>query len=244
MANSRVLWLGPEDPPDTFPPLTSALKEPDGLLAAGGDLSAERLLYAYRSGIFPWYEEGQPLLWWSPDPRCVFLPGDHHVSRRLRRSLRQSTAELRFNTAFSEVISACAGPRRSEQGTWITAEMISAYENLRTLGWAHSVELWDAGELLGGLYGLAIGRAFFGESMFSAGADASKIVLLQLATMLDTGAFDLVDCQVVSSHLLRQGARVMPRDKFLRSLAAACQDPVRFENWPTGPISCSRLCPE
>ena len=145
MSNSRVMWLGPDDPPGRFPPVTAALREPDGLLAAGGDLSRDRLLYAYRHGIFPWYEEGQPLVWWSPDPRCVFMAGDFHVSRRLRREGRRSLAELRFNTVFSAVMSECAGPRRSQQGTWITPAMQHAYRDLHDRGWAHSIEVWQSG---------------------------------------------------------------------------------------------------
>lgn len=241
MTNSRVTWLNPGDPADSFPPITNALNEPDGLLAAGGDLSTERILYAYRNGIFPWYDDGQPLLWWSPDPRCVFRPGDFHVSRNLQRAVRQSRSEIRINSAFAEVIRACAGPRRSEQSTWITADMIAAYDRLHTLGWAHSIEVWDCNELCGGLYGIAIGKAFFGESMFSHSSNASKMALLQLASMLDSGLFDLLDCQVISSHLMRLGAQMLPRAKFAQILETACRDRKRFENWPNAPILCSRL---
>lgn len=241
MTNSRVTWLNPEDPADSFPPIAAALSEPDGLLAAGGDLSAERLLYAYQNGIFPWYDDGQPLLWWSPDPRCVFRPGDYHVSRSLQRALRRSGAEIRINYAFAKVIRACAGPRRSEQGTWITPEMIAAYEHLHALGWAHSIEVWNCDQLWGGLYGLAIGKVFFGESMFSYRSNASKMALLQLALMLDSGQFDLLDCQVISNHLLSLGAQMLPRAKFAQHLEVACHVPERFENWPIAPILCSRL---
>lgn len=241
MSNSRICWLPPDCPADSFPAVTTALDEPDGLLAAGGDLSPERLLRAYRNGIFPWYDEGQPLLWWSPDPRCVFLPGDYRISRRLRRSLRTSSAEIRIDTAFADVIRACAGARRSQQGTWITADMIDAYYRLHELGWAHSIEVWDSGSLVGGLYGLAIGAAFFGESMFSTSPNASKFALLVLAGMLDSGAFTILDCQVVSGHLLSLGARTLPRSRFVQQLESACSAPKRFENWPTAPISCSRL---
>lgn len=232
MSNSRVFWLSADDPPDRFPPVAIALREPDGLLAAGGDLSKERLLYAYRQGIFPWYDEGQPLLWWSPDPRCVFKAGDFHASRRLRRECRRSAAELRFNTAFSEVVAECAGPRRSQQGTWITAAMKRAYRNLHDCGWAHSIEVWQAGKLVGGLYGLMIGTAFFGESMFSLEANASKIALRYVTSLLDSGAVTVLDCQVVSSHLTNLGARIIPRAEFVRDLASACDGARPYTGWP------------
>ena len=241
MNNGRVIWLSQDDPPDSFPPVSAALAEPDGLLAAGGDLSSERLLRAYQSGIFPWYDEGQPLLWWSPDPRCVFLPGDFHVSRKLQRELRRSSAELRVNTAFPEVIRECAGPRRSEQGTWITPDMIEAYERLHDQGWAHSIEIWESDRLVGGLYGLAIGQTFFGESMFSRMSNASKMALLFMANHLEAGAFQLLDCQVVSGHLETLGARIMPRSDFVERLASACLPPDPFRNWPTEPLPCSKL---
>jgi leucyl/phenylalanyl-tRNA--protein transferase len=241
MSNSRIVWLSAEDPPDAFPPVHAALREPDGLIAAGGDLSSERLLCAYRRGIFPWYDEGQPLLWWSPDPRCVFRPGDFHVSRRLRRSLRQSRAEVRFDTAFGAVIRTCAAPRGAEHGTWITPDMIAAYERLHREGWAHSVEVWQDDSLIGGLYGLAIGSAFFGESMFSGADGASKIALLTLSQMMDTDKLGILDCQLVSSHLLSLGATIIPRDQFGTILDTLCNPVIRFENWPTAPISVPEL---
>ncbi len=241
MNDNRVSWLSPDDPRETFPPVAMALREPNGLLAAGGDLSPERLLSAYRQGIFPWYDEGQPLLWWSPDPRCVLQSGDYHISRRLRRELRNSTAEVRINTAFGDVISACAGPRRSQQGTWITADMMSAYEHLHELGWAHSIEIWQAGKLSGGLYGLGIGRAFFGESMFSIASNASKIALLVLSQMLDSGRLALVDCQMVSQHLMSLGASVIPRNDFVARVKSACDPCEQQTDWPDRPIKCSGL---
>lgn len=241
MSNNRVVWLGPDDPDDAFPSVDEALREPDGLLAAGGDLSTTRLLHAYRHGIFPWYEDGQPLLWWSPDPRCVFLKGDFHPSRRFCRSLRKSTAEVRFNTSFGQVIEACRGPRRSEQGTWITPDMMAAYRQLHKQGWAHSIEVWTADTLVGGLYGLAIGRAFFGESMFSHQTDASKIALLVLANMLDSGQLGVVDCQVHSSHLGRLGAKLLPRSEFLAILGPLCDPAIRLEKWPPAPIPVPEL---
>ncbi len=236
MSGNRVIWLSEDDPPDAFPPVASALREPDGLLAAGGDLGAGRLLAAYRRGIFPWYEDGQPLLWWSPDPRCVFLPGDYHVSRRLRRDLRRSAAELRFNTAFDEVVRACAGPRRYAQGTWITSAMIEAYAKLFDDGWAHSIEVWEDGTLAGGLYGVIIGRAMFGESMFSKRPNASKLALLSVAQLLDDGTLGLLDCQMQSPHLVSLGASNIPRAAFVGLLDGLCEPPARFENWPDDPI--------
>ena len=244
MSNNRVIWLSSDDPPEAFPPVETALREPDGLLAAGGDLSPERLLAAYRRGIFPWYDDGQPLLWWSPDPRCVFRQGDLHTSRRLRRELRRSTAEVRFNTAFNDVIRACAGPRRYEQGTWITADMITAYEHLHQTGWAHSIEVWQDDRLVGGLYGLVIGQALFGESMFSERSNASKIALLALDRMLADGTLGIIDCQVQSAHLLSLGAAVIPRREFMQLLDAQCEPPIRFENWPIDPIKASELLPK
>lgn len=237
MSNNRIVWLSASDPCDAFPPLDAALADPDGLIAAGGDLGTKRLLYAYRHAIFPWYSEGQPILWWSPEPRCVFKPGDFHVSRRLRRYLRQSTAEVQFNTSFGEVIRACAAPRASETGTWITAEMIGAYERLHREGWAHSVEIWREGALIGGLYGLAIGQAFFGESMFSKEANASKIALLVLSAMMDSGAFGVLDCQLVSGHLRSLGAKLLAREQFVALLGNLCDPAAPFENWPTAPTS-------
>lgn len=241
MSNNRVAWLSASDPSDAFPPVETALTEPDGLLAAGGDLGPERLLYAYRHGIFPWYEAGQPLLWWSPRQRCVLRKGDLHVSRRLRRSLRKSVAEVRFNTTFGAVIRACAAPRGAERGTWITSDMIAAYEKLHDDGWAHSIEIWQEDTLTGGLYGLAIGRIFFGESMFSAAGNASKIALLALSGMMDSGEFAMLDCQLVSRHLLTLGASIMSRREFVDALESLCQPPTRFENWPLAPITVSEL---
>jgi len=241
MSNNRVVWLAADDPPGAFPPVESALREPDGLLAAGGDLGIERLLAAYRRGIFPWYSEGQPLLWWSPDPRCVFRKGDFHLTRRLRRELRRSLAEVRFNTAFADVIRACAGPRQYEDGTWITGNMIEAYDSLHRAGWAHSIEVWQEGTLIGGLYGIIIGRVLFGESMFSDQANASKIALLVLDRMLDSETLGLIDCQVQSSHLLSLGASVISRADFVDSLDELCEPLREFEDWPDAPKKASQL---
>jgi len=225
--------LRPEDPPEAFPDPAVALREPDGLLAVGGDLSPERLLYAYRHGIFPWYDAGLPLLWWSPDPRAVFWPDRVHVSRSLRRRLNKGGFELRFDTAFDEVIRACAGPRpqHPEGGTWINADMQAAYGRLHRLGHAHSAELWIDGTLAGGLYGVALGRVFFGESMFSRATDASKIVLVSLSRRLHEWSYALFDCQVHSEHLATLGSVRVPRQEFLRLLARHCDEPVSGKAW-------------
>lgn len=241
MSNRRLVWLAEDDPPDAFPPVETAMREPNGLLAAGGDLGSRRLLAAYRRGIFPWYEEGQPLLWWSPDPRCVFLPGDFRLASRLRRDLKRSTAEVRFNTAFDDVIRACAGPRRYQRGTWITRDMRAAYNDLHAAGWAHSIEIWQNEQLVGGLYGLIMGRAMFGESMFSTVSNASKIALLLLSRMLDTGTLGILDCQVQSSHLVSLGASLLRRADFAQRLDELCEPGKPFENWPNAPISVAKL---
>lgn len=241
MTNNRVTWLSPDDPPDSFPPVTMALTDPNGLLAAGGDLGAQRLLSAYRNGIFPWYDEGQPILWWSPDPRCVFLAGDFHASRRFQRDLRRSSAEIRINTAFAEVIRECAGPRRSEQGTWITPDMMTSYKYLHQNGWANSIEVWQSGKLVGGLYGLAIGKAFFGESMFSSIPNASKMALMYVARQLGNGEIELLDCQVESPHLTGLGARLISRSDFAGRLESACGTGQSPKKWPDGPFPCADL---
>ena len=228
----RIAWLSAEDPPNQFPDVETALREPDGLLAAGGDLSVDRLLAAYRRGIFPWYDDGQPILWWSPDPRCVLRPGDLQISRRLAQYARQSEFTVHFNSGFGDVIRACAGERRSQQGTWITDDMIAAYENLHAAGWAHSIEIRDGATLVGGLYGLCIGRVFFGESMFSDADNASKFAMLGLAShMLDQG-LELIDCQVVSQHLITMGAETIPRVEFAAALELLCEPAAPLESWP------------
>lgn len=241
MSAGRVVWLTAADAPETFPPVDDALREPDGLLAAGGDLSTARILAAYRQAIFPWYDNGQPLLWWSPDPRCVFRPGDLHVSRRLRRDLLRSRCELRINSAFAEVIEACAGPRRHGQGTWITNDMRAAYVRLHAEGWAHSVEVWEEDELVGGLYGLAIGRVLFGESMFSRQSNASKMALLLVDRLLSSGVLGILDCQVQSSHLLSLGAITIPRAEFVERINALCDPPEPFAGWPMTPLQVAEL---
>lgn len=214
-----------------FPPPERALKEPNGLLAAGGDLSPERLLAAYRRGIFPWYGEGEPILWWSPDPRMVLFPGELIVSRSLRKTLRNTAYEIRFDHAFDAVIKACADPRPGQPGTWITDEMRAAYNRLHSMGRAHSVETWIEGELAGGLYGVALGRVFFGESMFSRRRDASKIALVALVERLKNDGYELIDCQLHTNHLQSLGARNIPRWQFLRRLAELIHYPREPGSW-------------
>lgn len=214
-----------------FPPPELASRE--GLLAVGGDLRPERLLEAYRRGIFPWYNEGQPILWWSPDPRAVLAPGDIKVSRSLRKRLRARQFRVSFDAAFAQVIDACAAPRRPpfESGTWITAEMRAAYLELHRLGYAHSVEAWQGDALAGGLYGVALAGAFFGESMFSRAADASKVALVWLARQLERWGYTLIDCQLPSAHLESLGARAVPRREFLAQLGRALARPARPAPW-------------
>lgn len=211
-----LTWLHRDD--FGFPPLDAALREPNGLLAAGGDLSPERLVAAYRHGCFPWYQEGQPLLWWSPDPRMVLYPDELHVSRSLRKRIRQQTYRVTLDQAFERVMQGCAGPRHYTDGTWITDAMQRAYRQLHQMGIAHSVEVWRDEELVGGLYGLAIGRLFFGESMFSLAADASKVGFVTLAERLQQWGFALIDCQMHTQHLASFGARPIPRSSFASAL--------------------------
>lgn len=233
--STRIAWLGPDDPADAFPAVEMALREPDGLLAAGGDLTTERLLAAYSAGIFPWYEDGQPILWWSPDPRCVLRPESFHLSRRLARYARNSTFTLTCNRDFAAVIDACAGQRRSHQGTWITRDIRAAFEKLHLAGWAHSIEINDGEDLVGGIYGLSIGRIFFGESMFSRRDNASKFALLGLCRILYQNGFELLDCQVLSQHLMSLGATLVPRKEFTNILGQSCKNREQFVNWPSKP---------
>ena len=216
---TRLPFLDPADP-DTFPPVAAALGEPDGLLAAGGDLSPERLLAAYRCGIFPWYSGNQPILWWSPASRTVFDTASVHVPRRLARWLRGCDWQIRADSAFADVMHACAAPRAHERGTWITDDMLAAYQRLHTLGHAHSVEAWDGERLAGGIYGVAIGRMFYGESMFSAATNGSKVALLALCKALHEWGFPLLDAQVASDHLFTLGAFEMPRAAFCERVAS------------------------
>lgn len=206
--------------PDTsfFPPVETALADPNGLLAMGGDLSVGRLLDAYRHGIFPWFNPGEPILWWSPDPRMVLVPGEVRVTRSLAKRMRNAGFGLRVDTAFVEVMRACAAPREGAGGTWISSPMVAAYSRLFDAGYAHSVETWRDGRLVGGLYGVAIGRMFYGESMFSREPDASKVALVRLARQLDAWGFGLIDCQMETAHLASMGARTVPRAAFTARL--------------------------
>lgn len=221
-----IPWLSDEL---RFPPVDTALAEPNGLLAAGGDLSPLRILAAYRRGIFPWYSAGDPILWWSPNPRMVLFPAELELSRSLTRTLRNLPYTVRLDTAFADVVHACATiPRGGQAGTWITTEMQSAYHDLYHLGYAHSVETWIDGKLAGGLYGVALGGIFYGESMFSCVRDASKIALAHLCLHLNRLGFGIIDCQMETTHLASLGARPIPRDDFiavLDTLAAAGNAP-------------------
>jgi len=209
-----ITWLSPQDAPEWFPPPEQALEEPAGLLAAGGDLSPERLIAAYRRGIFPWYSPGQPVLWWSPDPRAVLFPEEFHCTRSLARTLRNAGFTASLDRDFTAVIDGCAAPRPASPGTWITSEMRGAYLQLHRLGHAHSVEIWRAGALAGGLYGVRLGGVFFGESMFSRERDASKVALAHLVALCRRNALAVIDCQLPSRHLASLGARTIPRSQF------------------------------
>lgn len=223
-----ILYPGSDEP---FPPVENALTEPAGLLAAGGDLSVPRLLDAYRHGIFPWFSHGDPILWWSPDPRMVFATDKLHISTKLRRWLKHCDWTIRADTVFVDVMCACAQPRASQPTTWITHEMIAAYTKLHKLGHAHSIEVRDGTELVGGIYGVAIGRMFFGESMFSRATNASKVALIALCRGLKLWGFPMLDAQVTSTHLLTLGAFEMPRTEFSAHLANTCDQPSPVSSW-------------
>jgi leucyl/phenylalanyl-tRNA---protein transferase len=229
--DSQLYWVADNVIANEFPDAHSALRDPDGLLAIGGDLSPARLLDAYERGIFPWYSRGQPILWWSPNPRCVLEPDALKISRSLARTLRRAPFEVTFNRAFSSVIRACAEPRRDISDTWITREMEDAFNELHRIDYAVSVECWCEGKLAGGLYGVAMGRIFFGESMFSRATDASKVALVHLVKEVRRQGFRLIDCQVHSRHLQGLGAGPMPRDLFLNILRHYCSPPLNYD-WP------------
>lgn len=227
----RLHWLDPRDPRQAFPPPHLAMHDPNGLLAVGGDLSTTRLIRAYSQGIFPWYNPDEPILWWSPDPRAVLTPDGLKVSRSLRKSIRRADYAVTLDTAYGEILLACAGTRRQSRGTWLGADMRQAYEQLHLHGYAHSVEVWRDGALVGGLYGVALGRAFFGESMFSRADDTSKIALFWLCEQLRAWGFRLVDCQVASEHLRSLGAVDLSRERFLNLLRPAVALPGRTGAW-------------
>ncbi len=230
MTRIAILRTGSLDP---FPPVDAALRDPDGLLAAGGDLSPDRLLDAYRHGIFPWFSPGDPILWWSPDPRTVFETGKIHISKKLYRELRRCNLTIRADTAFAEVMLACAAPRTTQRGTWITQDMFDAYRHLHDLGFAHSVEIYNGDELVGGIYGVALGRMFYGESMFSRATNGSKIALVALCRMLRDNGFPLLDAQVASPHLTTMGAIEMSRGEFVAHIADYTEQPGLPGKWTT-----------
>lgn len=236
--------LLPPDPSSAFPPVDLAMDEPDGLLAIGGDLTITRLLNAYRQGIFPWYSRGQPILWWSPDPRAVFVTDRFALPSRFRRTLRQQPWTITADTAFDAVITACATvPRRGQDGTWILPEMLDAYRGLHDAGHAHSVEVWSEDRLVGGLYGVAVGRMFYGESMFSAVSGGSKAALGGLVSRLREWGWPLLDAQVENPHLMRLGARRMPRAAFSAAVRELTRDQGRAGSWttPFGRLSAADL---
>jgi leucyl/phenylalanyl-tRNA--protein transferase len=237
-----IPWLGKGDP---FPPLDSALAHPNGLLAAGADLSPQRLLAAYRQGIFPWYSAGEPILWWSPDPRIVLIPSELKISRSLGKVLRNRDYVIRFDNAFAAVVQGCANRGAVETpgaldaaGTWITDAMRSAYERLHELDYAHSVETWIEGELAGGLYGVAIGRMFYGESMFTRVRDASKIAMVHLVRHLQEQNCGMIDCQMHTRHLASLGARAIPRSEFSRKLRKLVDYEAKPMKWNAPENSC------
>lgn len=225
---SQLTWLRPDSL--AFPAHNRALDEPEGLLAAGGDLSPERLIHAYSQGIFPWYQDGQPLLWWSPNPRTVLFPARLHVSRSMQKFMRKTDLAITLDQAFPGVIKACAQPRDYTDSTWITDEMQLAYCHLHRLGFAHSVEVWEKDSLVGGLYGVALGKVFFGESMFSRRSNASKSAFIFLVRQLQEWGFELIDCQMPTEHLFSLGAESVSRDDFLRQLRLYCPRPTT-EHW-------------
>lgn len=216
---SGITWIRESDPPEALPPTRMALVEPNGLLAIGGALTPAWLMHAYQRGVFPWYSDGQPILWWTPDPRTVLFPAEFHLSRRLARTLRSGRFETRLDTAFEAVVAGCAAPRRGESGTWITPAMHESYVELHRLGFAHSIECWRKGRLVGGLYGVALGGVFFGESMFHVERDASKVAIARLVEECRARGIELIDCQMATAHLGSLGARPLPRHEFEELLA-------------------------
>ena len=224
-----IPWLADEP---AFPPLETALTDPDGLLAAGGRLDPDWLLAAYRRGIFPWYGPQEPILWWSPDPRMVLAPGELRISRSLAKRLRRHEFTVRFDHDFAAVIRACAEPRKDGRGTWITREIQRAYCRMHELGYAHSVECYVDGALVGGLYGMALGQMFFGESMFARHTDASKVALAHLARFLEIEGFGLIDCQMTTAHLTSMGGHEIPRKDFARRIAELAGHGRAPGRWP------------
>ncbi|MDO9103601.1 MAG: leucyl/phenylalanyl-tRNA--protein transferase [Methylovulum sp.] len=227
----KLTILNPKNPGQDFPSVKKALTEPDGLLAIGGCLSKIRLINAYRHGIFPWYNPGEPILWWSPDPRLVLFPEHLLVSRSLQKTLRKNSFSVTFDQAFDDVVNACAELRAEDAGTWITEDIKRAYNDLHQCGMAHSVEAWQDGELVGGLYGVALGQVFFGESMFHSRTDASKVAFAVLVGRLKCWGYQLIDCQVHTQHLTRLGAEEIDRDYFIQLLDRYCDQPIDPVAW-------------
>jgi leucyl/phenylalanyl-tRNA--protein transferase len=219
------------DQTTVFPDVETAMEDPNGLLAVGGDLSVTRLLMAYENGIFPWFSRDQPILWWSPDPRMVLFPENFHVSRRLQKTMRQGKFQLSIDTNFEQVMRACAQPRPTQPETWITHAMLRAYVNLHHEGFAHSFESWRNGKLVGGLYGVAIGKIFFGESMFSFETDASKVAFAHAVSLLTDWGYELIDCQVASKHLAKFGASNISRQEFAKILKSKTRMPASALAW-------------
>ncbi len=224
-------FLNPEQTNQDFPAVHHALTDPNGLLAAGGCLSTQRLINAYRQGIFPWYSEDDPILWWSPNPRLVVFPEKLHISKSLQKTLRQQKYQISFDTAFTQVIEACAAPRKTETGTWLSQEMQQAYTQLHHAGYAHSIEAWYHNELVGGLYGVALGKVFFGESMFHTKTDASKVAFVSLVQQLSAWGYQLIDCQVHTAHLSRLGAEEIKRSQFCALLEQYCDIAPYHSAW-------------
>ena len=231
MTGIGPFWIEPSDKRVQFPDVSLALKEPNGLLAVGGSLTPRRLLTAYMQGIFPWYSQGQPILWWSPDPRAVLFPANVNVSRSMRQEIRAGRFQITFDRAFRDVIQACAQPRANSQGTWITPEIIEAYCHLHGIGLAHSVEAWHDGELVGGLYGVALGKVYFGESMFSRMTNASKVAFIYLVHQLAAWDFAVIDCQIQSDHLRSLGSEDIRRTEFVSILHRSCHIPYQRTPW-------------
>lgn len=227
----KLTVLDPFRPEQPFPDPETALREPDGLLAIGGCLNPQRIIKAYKQGIFPWYSPGEPILWWSPNPRLVLFPERLKVSRSLRKTLRKNIFRISYDQAFSDVVNACAAPRKAQSGTWITTDMYQAYNELRALGVAHSIEAWHDEKLVGGLYGLAIGRVFFGESMFHTETDASKVAFVHLVELLRSWDYQLIDCQVHTRHLASLGATEIERKDFIHRLQSLCKLQPASQAW-------------
>lgn len=235
MSGQAPYWLDPNDPQAPFPPVDMALRNPDGLLALGGDLSPERLLRAYRQGIFPWYSAGQPILWWSPDPRMVLRPSELKLSRSLRKTLRKGLFTITLDQDFDAVTAGCAEPRQDGRGTWLSPDMRRAYKQLHRLGYAHSIEAWQNNQLVGGLYGVALGKVFFGESMFARVTDASKVAFVHLVRQLSRWQFELIDCQVHTNHLANFGAVAMSRSTFVDQLDQLTPASSHCGAWQSSP---------